>query len=128
MFRRPQPDVASGLSTQQVFDYLAVKIDGTKAIELGHIFLNWVLPDVDETIRIELSNGTLHASPGLLHDSPNAVVTCSREQLNRMVSTGDNISELVASGEANIEGDIDTVFGLWGTFTDFPLLFNIIEP
>ncbi len=105
-----------------------MKIDGTKAIELGHIFLNWVLPDVDETIRIELSNGTLHASPGLLHDSPNAVVTCSREQLNRMVSTGDNISELVVAGEAKIEGDVDTVYGLWGTFTDFPLLFNIIEP
>jgi len=128
VFRRPQPDVASGLSTQQVFDYLAVKIDGTKAVDLGHIFLNWVLPDVDETIRIELSNGTLHASPGLLHDSPNAVVTCSREQLNRMVSTGDNISELVVAGEAKIEGDADVVFDLWGTFTDFPLLFNIIEP
>ena len=45
-----------------------------------------------------------------------------------MVSTGDNISELVVAGEAKIEGDVDTVYGLWETFTDFPLLFNIIEP
>jgi len=128
VFRRPNPDVASGLSTQQVFDYLAIKIDGVKAVELGHIFLNWVLPDTEEMIRIELSNGTLHASPGLAHDSPNAVVTCSREQLNRMVSTGDSISDLVDSNEANIEGDINLVLSLWETFTDFPLLFNIIEP
>ena len=128
VFRRPNPDVASGLSTQQIFDYLAIKIDGEKAAELGHVFLNWVLPDIEETIRVELSNGTLHASPGLIHDAPNAVVTCSRKQLNHMVSSGDSISDLVELNEASIEGDADLVFDLWKTFTDFPLLFNIIEP
>jgi len=128
VFRRPNPDVASGLSTQQIFDYLAIKIDGEKAAKLGHIFLNWILPDIEETIRIELSNGTLHASPGLIHDAPHAVVTCSRKQLNHMVSSGDSISDLVELNEASIEGDADLVFSLWETFTDFPLLFNIIEP
>ena len=126
--RRPPADVTSGLSIQQIFDYLAVKIDGPAADALGSLNINWNLPDVDQTVRVTLSNGTLHAVPGLGHDCPEATVTCSRTQLERIISTGTGLADLVDEGQATIDGDQSRVLALWATFTEFPLFFNIIEP
>ena len=90
--------------------------------------INWQLPDADEIVRVELSNGTLHSSPGRSHLSPDAVVTCDRAALNELVATGGQLGDMVGSGAAAISGDVDRVLALWDTFTDFPIFFRIIEP
>ena len=128
VIRRPPADVASGLSVQQIFDYLAVQIDGPVADALGSLRINWVFSDDDPTVRITLSNGTLHAVPGRHNELPDATITCSRAQLERLVSTGEGLATLVDEGQATIEGDQHRVLALWDTFTEFPLFFNIIEP
>ena len=47
---------------EQVFDYLAIRLDGPAAVELGDVSFDWVVEDVDEHVRITLSNGTLHGT------------------------------------------------------------------
>ncbi len=127
-FQRPRYEVVRGMTLQQVFDLLAVKVDGPAATAIGHLAIDWRLPDADEMARVELSNGTLHSTPGLSHAAPDATVTCGRAALNDMVATGGTLADLVGAGTATIDGDADRVLALWDTLTDFPLFFRIIEP
>ena len=126
--QRPKPEVVRGMTLQQVFDFLAVKVDGPAAVELGHLAIDWRLPDTGEVVRVELSNGTLHSTPGRTHDSSDATVTCDRAALDALVSTGSQLADLVESGGAGIDGDADRVLALWAGLTDFPLFYAIIEP
>ncbi|MDP6241586.1 MAG: alkyl sulfatase C-terminal domain-containing protein, partial [Acidimicrobiales bacterium] len=128
VFSRPRAEVVRGMTLQQIFDFLAVKIDGQAAATLGPLAINWVLTDVDETARLELSNGTLHSMPGLVHDHPDATVSCDRLFLEEMVATGRTLPEVVDAGEASIEGQAERVLALWDTLTDFPMFWPIIEP
>ena len=128
VFSRPRAEVVRGMTLQQIFDFLAVKIDGQAAATLGPLAINWVLTDVDETARLELSNGTLHSMPGLVHDHPDATVSCNRLFLEEMVATGRTLPEVVDAGEASIEGQAERVLALWDTLTDFPMFWPIIEP
>ncbi len=128
VMQRPRPEVARGMTLQQVFDYLAVRIDGPAAADLGHLSINWLLPDTNQVARLELSNGTLHSAPGRSHGSPDATVTCDRTALDELVVTGGQLGDLVDSGAATVSGDADRVLALWETFTDFPIFFKIIEP
>jgi alkyl sulfatase BDS1-like metallo-beta-lactamase superfamily hydrolase len=116
------------MTLQQVFDLLAVKIDGPAATAIGHLAIDWRLPDVDEVARVELSNGTLHTTPGRTHAAPDATVTCDRSALDEMVATGGTLAGLVDAGTVTIDGDADRVLALWDTLTDFPLFYAIIEP
>ena len=135
--QRPRPEVARGMSLQQLFDFLAVKIDGQPAAAIGPLAVDWVLPDLADRVadepgadrvRVTLSNGTLHSTPCRTHERPDATVNCGRAELERIVSTGVGLAELVEAGEATIDGDADRVLALWDTLTDFRLFFDIIEP
>jgi alkyl sulfatase BDS1-like metallo-beta-lactamase superfamily hydrolase len=116
------------MSLQQIFDFLAVRLDGPAVVPLGHLFVDWVLPDVADTVRVELSNGTLHSLPGRTHASPDATVTGDRVALEDMIATGTPFAEVVESGAVTITGDVERVLGLFGNLTDFPLFWNVVEP
>ncbi len=126
--QRPKPEVLHGMELQQVFDYLAVRVDGRPAAGLGHLRIDWQLPDIGDVVRVELSNGTLHATPGLAHDHPDATVTCSRSDLDEMVASGADLADLVGDGRVDLDGDAERVLALWGTLTEFPIFYAIIEP
>ena len=79
--QRPRDEVLRGMSLQQIFDFMAVRLDGPAVVSLGHLSVDWVLPDVVDTVRVELSNGTLHSLPGRTHASPDATVTGDRAAL-----------------------------------------------
>ena len=128
VMQRPRPEMARGMTLQQVFDYLAIRVDGAPAADLGHLTINWQLPDTGEIVRVELSNGTLHSTPGKSHVSPDATVSCNRTALNELVAMGGQLGDLTESGKATVSGDAERLLALWGTLTDFPIFFNIIEP
>ncbi len=67
IIQRPKDEVLRGMSLQQIFDFLAVRLDGPAVVPLGHLCVDWVLPDVADTVRVELSNGTLHPLPARTH-------------------------------------------------------------
>jgi len=128
VIQRPKAEVLRGMSLQQIFDFLAVRVDGPAVVPLGRVAVDWVLPDVAETVRVELSNGTLHSQPGRTHSSPDATVTGDRAALEDMIATGTPFAEVVESGAVAITGDSERVLGLFGNLTDFPLFWNVIEP
>jgi alkyl sulfatase BDS1-like metallo-beta-lactamase superfamily hydrolase len=124
----PGLEAAAGMTLEQVFDFLAIKLNGPDATALGHLVFNWNLSDTGERIRVRLSNGTLQGTVGLAADDPAATVTSTRGALDTMVATGATIDALAESGVVTIDGDAAALAAIWERMETFPLFFNIVEP
>jgi alkyl sulfatase BDS1-like metallo-beta-lactamase superfamily hydrolase len=124
----PDLEAAAGMNLEQVFDYLAIKLDGPTAAALGHIVFNWKLSDTGEHIRVRLSNGTLQGVVGHVADDPAATVTSTRGALDTMIATGATMEALAGSGDLTIDGDAGAIVVIWEHMESFPLFFNIVEP
>jgi len=124
----PDLEAAAGMSVEQVFDYLAIKLRGPEATALGHVVFNWNLSDTGEQVRVRLSNGTLQGAVGRVADDPAATVTSTRGALDTMVATGATVAALADSGDLTIDGDADAIAAIWDRMETFPLFFEIVEP
>ena len=127
-FARPRPEAASGMTPEQIFDYLAMCLDGPAATELGDVEFRWVLTDTVQDVGLSLSNGTLHSGIDRPTADPVATVTCTRPALDDLVANGGSLAERMESGSVGIEGDASLVLGIWDLLVEFPLFFPIIEP
>jgi alkyl sulfatase BDS1-like metallo-beta-lactamase superfamily hydrolase len=128
---RPSADTVAGMTPTQIFDYLAVRLDGPAAVSLGHHRFAWVLTDDGTVVQLELSNGTLHSRMAAGPTPPDDVATIvrsSRATLDRLTGAEIGFDEAVAAGQAAIEGDLGVVSAMWGLLTTFTLGFPIIEP
>lgn len=125
-----RPTVASvgGMTPLQVFDYLAVRLDGAVATSFGQRHVRWVLDDVGETIDLEFSNGTLHSRPPVASGEFDAVVHCSRTDLNRLVVAELDIASAIDDGIVRVEGSRELIRAFWSALTTFKMFFPIIEP
>ncbi|MGI9600431.1 MAG: alkyl/aryl-sulfatase [Acidimicrobiales bacterium] len=127
-FVRPMPEAASGMTLEQVFDYLAVRLDGPAAAEAGDFDFGWSVTDTGEDVAVSISNGTLHARVGALPPNGVATVRSPRATLDALLASGDAIDDPLASGELAIDGDAAAVVDLWALLAQFPMFFPIVEP
>jgi alkyl sulfatase BDS1-like metallo-beta-lactamase superfamily hydrolase len=131
---RPTREVIAGMTLGQVFDYLAVRLDGPAAVEFGTVHVRWVLDAGDgsvEAATTELSNGTLHSRVGALAataPAPDATVRCTLEDLHRLVSTAGNLRAEIEAGRFAIDGDADSVCAIFECLTPFEMFFAVVEP
>lgn len=125
---RPILEAAQGMTVEQVFDYLAVRLDGPAAAGMGDRQFTWTMSDTDDVVRLTLSNGTLHAVVGRSAADPIAEVRGARAVLDELVASGDPLRARVDDGSVEITGDAEWVLGLWDLLVDFPMFFPIVEP
>ena len=125
---RPILEAAQGMTVEQIFDYLAVRLDGPAAAGMGDRQFTWTMSDTDDVVRLTLSNGTLHAVVGRSAADPIAGVRSARAVLDELVASGDPLRARVDDGSVEITGDADWVLGLWDLLVDFPMFFPIVEP
>jgi alkyl sulfatase BDS1-like metallo-beta-lactamase superfamily hydrolase len=81
------PEVAAALTVGQLFDSLAIRVDGPKAWDKA-VTIAWDFTDLKEEIRLQLSNGVLiqtHAANGAPAD---LTITLTKPQLLRLLATG----------------------------------------
>jgi alkyl sulfatase BDS1-like metallo-beta-lactamase superfamily hydrolase len=123
-----RPRHVVGLELNQLFDYLAVRVDGARATELGSVRIDWHFPDTGEQARVTLSNGTLHGTADRPVADPDLTVTCSRAALDELIATGAPIGDLIDRGDVVIEGDDGPLRRLWDLMADFEMFFAVIEP
>ena len=128
VLQRPRLEVAKGMTLGQIFDFLAVKVDGPTAIKLGPVLINWSFTDTGETALLELSNGTLHSKIGSFSKSADVIVSSSRDVIEELIATEYSLSQAIGDERVKISGDSEKILNLWETFTDFPLFWPIIEP
>lgn len=126
---RPSAASIGGMTPLQVFDYLAVRLNGVEAERLGQHHLTWTLSDTGETVHLELSNGTLHSRTTPTNTaSPSATIASTRTDLNRLVGAELDFGDAVASGAVAISGSAELVTSIWNALVTFKMFFAIIEP
>ena len=115
------PEVLGALTIEQLFDSLAVRIDGLRAASTTAC-IDWVFTDLDRTYRTELSNGALiHADAGHGSSEPGLTVTLAKPHLLEVIGTG-------RLDAVDSEGDITLVSTILGLVDRVDHQFPIVTP
>lgn len=104
------PEVAAALTVGQLFDSLAIRVDGPKAWDKA-VTIAWDFTDLKEEIRLQLSNGALiqtHAANGAPAD---LAVTLTEPQLLHLLATG-SLDGIQTTGD---RGALRTLLGVLDT-------------
>ncbi|MBA4024331.1 MAG: alkyl/aryl-sulfatase [Gordonia sp.] len=96
--------MAAALTITQVFDSIAIRIDGPRAWDTS-ASIRWHFTDLDETYRMELSNGVLIHYPTQRTDPADLVVTLTKSQLLGLLA-GAGAADLDLSGDPSVIGTI----------------------
>jgi linear primary-alkylsulfatase len=81
--------MAAALSVEQLFDTLAIRIDGPRAADLS-LTIDWNFADLDATIRTTLSNGALIQTPNPRSEADvDLTVNLTKPQLLHLMAGGD---------------------------------------
>ncbi len=99
--------MAAALSVTQLFDSLAIRIDGQRAWEESGS-IRWVFTDRDETYRMELSNGALVHYPTRRSDAADLRVSLTHRDLLMALGRG-TVEGLDTDGDPNV---FSTIVGL----------------
>jgi alkyl sulfatase BDS1-like metallo-beta-lactamase superfamily hydrolase len=99
--------MAAALSVTQLFDSLAIRIDGQRAWEESGS-IRWVFTDRDETYRMELSNGALVHYPTRRSDAADLRVSLTHRELLIAIGRG-TVEGLDTDGDPNV---FSTIVGL----------------
>jgi alkyl sulfatase BDS1-like metallo-beta-lactamase superfamily hydrolase len=121
------PDVVRAMSPELFFDYLAVRLDASRA-EGKRVVLDWVLSDLSARYRLNLENCALTYLRDPRHGVADASVTLERAVLDRLVLRETTLDEARRRGLVTIEGDTARVVELFELLDDFRLMFEIVEP
>jgi len=121
------PHVLSALPTDQLIDYLAVRLNGPKA-EGFRTTQNWRFTDTGEEFCLIVSNSALSASPRRMAKAPDATVTLKRSDLNAIITEKLTVDAAIAAGTIQISGDAAKVVTLFSLLDTFERMFEIVEP
>jgi alkyl sulfatase BDS1-like metallo-beta-lactamase superfamily hydrolase len=121
------PDFIVNLSDEQLFDALAIQIDGPRAGD-RHITLHWLFTDTAEEYTLTLQHGVLTHRPGAPRRQSDATVRLQRTALNEVVAGSATIDELFSSGQLTIQGDQAKLAELLGLLDPPDANFAIVTP
>ncbi|MDF1730848.1 MAG: alkyl sulfatase dimerization domain-containing protein [Minwuia sp.] len=121
------PDLLGAVSTDILFDFIAVRLDSSKAI--GKRWqVNWNLSDRDEKVCHTLSNETLTQLMGKVAKAPAATVTTTREVLVGLIVGKVSVADAITSGVLGIDGDRAVIEDLFDMLDTFGMQFDILTP
>ena len=123
----PSREMVALLSSEQLFDVLAIRIDGPRAGELRLSF-NWVFTDTDERHVLMLSNGVLIHSANRQDPHADATVVVERAALNELFAGITPVAELLGAGRLRVEGDAAKLGELLGLLDEPDPSFAIVTP
>jgi alkyl sulfatase BDS1-like metallo-beta-lactamase superfamily hydrolase len=89
--------MTAGLTVEQVFDSMAIRVDGPKAWD-EHLTIDWDFTDSGERYRMTLSNGVLTHRPTGETGGADLTLTLTRPMLFKLAS-GEDPGGMVASGD-----------------------------
>jgi alkyl sulfatase BDS1-like metallo-beta-lactamase superfamily hydrolase len=126
--RPPTPrETLSALRTGQLWDVLAVRLNGPKA-EGRHIVLNWTFADTGETFALNLENCALTYSEGMLATDADASFALERATLDEVIAKQTSFPEAIGAGKIKVSGNPMRFAELIGLLDEFPRMFEIVEP
>jgi alkyl sulfatase BDS1-like metallo-beta-lactamase superfamily hydrolase len=120
-------ELLSHLSVAQIFEAIAIRIDGRRAAGTD-LVINWTISDNGEQHFIRLENAVLSHVVGRLHDSADLSVGIPKSQLLFVMFGFVPLADLVASGAAEVSGDIATLAKLQALLDAPDPDFAIVTP
>ncbi|WP_194820021.1 alkyl/aryl-sulfatase [Nocardia sp. XZ_19_385] len=126
----PSPSMLDGLTVEQVFDALALQINGPKAWDL-HLTTDWTFTDENRTHRAELRNGVLvhwDRTPDDGAPAPDATFTLTRPELIGMLMGGQDPAAAVQSGALKVGGNPSVLAQIKGVVDKPDPNFAIVTP
>lgn len=121
------PDLAYALSVSQVFDSIAVRIDGPRAWD-EHLVTAWTITDEDTTYVVELRHGVLHHRTVIEIPAGVTRFTLSRRSLIGVVTGQVDLTAAIGDGTVTIEGDPSVMANLVGLLGPVDANFDIVTP
>ncbi|WP_436791666.1 alkyl/aryl-sulfatase [Yinghuangia sp. YIM S10712] len=112
--------MVSGLSTEQVFDFLAIRVNGPKAWD-ERLTIDWDFTDTGDRHRTTLSNGALVHQPRTDHTggTPDTTLSLTRQQMFALVTDGTT---------DGIVGDTKPLARLLNVLDDLDPSFPVVTP
>ena len=125
--RTVSPDMINALTLDMFFDYMAVRLNGSKAAG-QQITINFEFGDSDKVYLVNVSNGVLHHYAGRHSPDADATVQLTRNGLTAMMLLGKPVAALVEAGVIEIQGDAEALEALISLLDSFEFWFNIVTP
>lgn len=120
------PDTINAMPPEMMFDYLAVRLNGTKAAG-KNIKLNVTFDDMKKDYTLFVENGVLNYAPGKIGDA-NASLTLSKETMNQIQMGRLKLDDGINQKKVTVDGNRQSVDDFVGLLDTFPFWFNIVTP
>jgi alkyl sulfatase BDS1-like metallo-beta-lactamase superfamily hydrolase len=114
------PELAMALSVDQVFDSLAIRVNGPKAWD-NTLTIDWHFTDLGQNVRLRLHNGVLIQTKPTPDEAPDLAVTLTKPQLLALI--GRNSTDGV-----QLDGDSSALATLVGVLDSPDPNFPIVTP
>lgn len=121
------PDFLRALSIDNVFDYLAVRIDGLKAAQ-HQARINWHFTDSGRQFVLKLEHGVLSHLADRNDASAEVTVTLDRATFKRVIGRQQSWRDALREGQVKLEGKPAKLAEVFGLIEDFPTSFPIVTP
>lgn len=121
------PDTIKAMPPEMLFDYLAVRLNGPKAVG-KNLSLNLTFTDLNESYLITVENGTMNYAKGKTDPNANVSLTMTKADLNAVQLKEATMEDKIASGAIKLEGNKATLGQFLGLLDTFPYWFNIVTP
>ncbi len=119
------PDAIRALTTAQYWDAVAIRVDSGKADGMS-FKLNFIVPDQDEMLVIEMSNATLTTIDGHTAPDADATLTIERQHLLPVMMQLTTLGAQIKAGKATLTGDPQVLAKLGSTVAKFEPMFEIM--
>ncbi len=121
------PDIVANLTASQLFDVLAIRIDGPRAAA-KRIVLRWRFTDTGEEFELTLENGVLTHRSEPREAEPDATVIVTRTAFDGIITQTTPVEDALGSGELRVEGDPMKLGELLGLLDAPDPAFPIVTP
>lgn len=121
------PDTIKALSPDLLFDYMAIRLNGSKA-NGKRMVLNFEFIDTNQKYIVMVENSVLDYSTGIQSKGYDAQVILSRSVLAEILLNRANLEEKITTGEVKVSGEKDKLVELFSLLDKFEFWFNIVEP
>lgn len=123
------PDVVAVLPLGSFLEYLAIRVDGSKAERISARFDWRLLGDAEvDAQRLTLSNGALNHLPGSHGVTADATIETTRQELGRISGGRTALLSAIDNGGIRVSGDTGLFRRFVETLDEFDPMFNVVEP
>jgi alkyl sulfatase BDS1-like metallo-beta-lactamase superfamily hydrolase len=121
------PETLAALSISQLFDTLAIRLNGPRAIGRT-ITINWTLSDSNSPFTTTLENATLNHIMGRHAAHSDAAIVLTRVELNDLIASRQPLLEALAAFRGTITGSAEKISELFSLIDQNTRMFEIVEP